>query len=188
MEKQPRNHESNITYNIDYRNVKYPRLEFKTGILLLVLPKKYKNETTLLEKHQNWIQKKNHIIQTALEEAQNKTLNMDRTNEDLKEIVHSIVTDFQQELNLKVNNIYFRKMKTKWGSCSPRRNLTINTLLKHLPKTLIEYVIYHEMTHLIQKNHNDKFWKIISSKFKNYQEKEKELLVYWFLIQNIIGS
>jgi hypothetical protein len=98
---------------------------------------------------------------------------MNRTNKDLKEIVHSIVTDFQQELNLKVNNIYFRKMKTKWGSCSPRRNLTINTLLKYLPKTLIEYVIYHEMTHLIQKITTTNSGKLLAANSKTIKKKRK---------------
>ena len=73
-------------------------------------------------------------------------------------------------------------MKSKWGSCSPDKNLMINTLLKYLPRDLIEYVIYHEMIHLIERKHNGHFWKIIASKFDNYGEKEKELFEYWFLI------
>ncbi|MBU4077646.1 MAG: DUF45 domain-containing protein, partial [Euryarchaeota archaeon] len=41
----------------------------------------------------------------------------------------------------------------------------------------------HEMVHLIERKHNEKFWKIISNKFENYDKNEKELFEYWFLIQ-----
>ncbi|MBU4075475.1 MAG: M48 family metallopeptidase, partial [Euryarchaeota archaeon] len=77
-------------------------------------------------------------------------------------------------------------IKSKWGSCSPNKNLTINTLLKYLPENLIEYVIFHEMVHLIERKHNKLFWKFIAIKFDNYEEKEKELFEYWFLIQKKI--
>ena len=73
-------------------------------------------------------------------------------------------------------------MKTKWASCSKKRNLTINTLMKFLPDYLIEYIIFHEIAHLKERKHNENFWKIVSRKFKNYEEMEKELFIYWFLI------
>ncbi|MBU3965756.1 MAG: M48 family metallopeptidase [Euryarchaeota archaeon] len=79
-------------------------------------------------------------------------------------------------------------MKSKWGSCSPKKNLTINTLLKYLPEEIIEYVIFHEMAHLIERKHNEKFWKIISNKFQNYEENEKELFEYWFLIRTVVNN
>lgn len=76
-------------------------------------------------------------------------------------------------------------MKTKWGSYSKKGNLTINTLLKYLPDKLIEYIIFHEMAHSIERKHNERFWNIINKKFKDYETKEKNLLVYWFLVQTI---
>lgn len=177
--------EPSTNYNIDYRDVKYPRLEFKTGTLLLVLPKNYENEKDILQKHKKWIHKKQSTIKKALEQAKTKQLNKNRTNEELKQLVHSIVKNFIEEFNFKINNIYFRKMKTKWGSYSTKRNLTINTLLKYLPKKLIEYVIFHEMVHSLERKHNQTFWKILSRKFNNYRTREKDLLVYWFLIQKM---
>jgi predicted metal-dependent hydrolase len=74
-------------------------------------------------------------------------------------------------------------MKTKWASHSRNNNLTVNTLLKHLSNDLIEYIIYHETTHSLERKHNEKFWNIITKKFPDYQTKEKDLLTYWFIIQ-----
>jgi len=179
-----RKQEANLEYNIDYRNVKHPRLEFKTGTLLLILPKSYKSEKEVLEKYRKWIGKKELIIRTALQEANARSLNQDRTDKELRNLVHTLAQNFQKELDTHIGKIYFRKMKTKWASHSQNNNLTINTLLKYLPQPQIEYVIYHELVHAKQgKKHDKNFWNLISRKFKNYQTLENDLLTYWFLIQ-----
>jgi len=82
----------------------------------------------------------------------------------------------------QIHKIYFRRMKTKWASCSLKGNLTVNTLMKYLPEELIRYVIFHETAHLIERRHNDRFWGIISQKFGNYEKMEQDLFSYWFLI------
>lgn len=172
-----------MDYDTVYRTIKYPRLEFKTGKLLLVLPKDHKNPDIIIEKHKDWIFTQKSRISAALKDAENKNLDLNRNPEDFKNFVHSLVENFSIELDLCLNHIFFRKMKSKWGSCSPKKNLTINILLKYLPKRLIEYVIFHEMAHLIERKHNEHFWRIISRKFKDYEALEKDLFDYWFLIQ-----
>jgi len=174
-----------IQYTLDYRNVKHPRLEFKTGTLLLILPKHYKSEKQTLEKYQKWIQKKQLTINKALEEAKTKAINQTKTEKELRTLVTQTAQNYQTELNTKINKIYFRKMKTKWASHSKNGNLTINTLLKYLPENVVEYIIYHEIAHSIERKHNEKFWNLISKKFKDYPTKEKDLLTYWFLIQKM---
>jgi predicted metal-dependent hydrolase len=174
-----------IQYTLDYRNVKHPRLEFKTGTLLLILPKHYKSEKQTLEKYQKCIQKKQLTINKALEEAKTKAINQTKTEKELRTLVTQTAQNYQTELNTKINKIYFRKMKTKWASHSKNGNLTINTLLKYLPENVIEYIIYHEIAHSIERKHNEKFWNLISKKFKDYPTKEKDLLTYWFLIQKM---
>ncbi|MCX9074930.1 MAG: M48 family metallopeptidase [Candidatus Methanoperedens sp.] len=186
MGKLVRISDSTINCEIVHRNIKYPRLEFKTGKLLLVLPIDHRDYNNLIEKHQDWIFKRSSEIVAALEKAQKKELNLKRTDEELKKSIYFIVDVVSSDLKININKIYFRKMKSKWGSCSPNKNLTINTLLKYLPENLIEYVIFHEMVHLIERKHNKLFWKFIATKFDNYEEKEKELFEYWFLIQKKI--
>lgn len=174
-----------IEYETVYRDVKYPRLEFKTGELLLILPKNYRNHGELIEKHKNWILERYSFIEDALRESENKKL-LERTEEAFRDLVYSFVEDISRELKLNINKVYFRRMKSKWGSCSSKRNLTVNTLLKYLPENLIKYVIFHEIVHLIERKHNEQFWKIISQRFNDYPQKERDLLVYWFLIQRVV--
>ncbi len=170
----------NQNYNVIYRPIKYPRIEFKTGNLTLILPYGYKPET-LIEKHQKWIKEKCKLIEEVLQEAKNKKP-VKRSEEEFKNIVYHSVAEFSKELGVKINKILFRKMKTKWGSYSPNKNLTINTLAKYLPTPLIRYLTYHELTHAIEKRHNQRFWEKISKKYPNYQRFEKKLFTFWFIL------
>jgi hypothetical protein len=172
-----------ISYEVSRRDVKYPRLEFKTGGLLLVLPKNA-DEKEVIAKHKGWIYDRSRDIKAALEKSRGKELDF-RTDEEFRGLVNSFVEEVSKDLGVRINRIFFRKMNSKWGSCSSRKNLTINKLLRYLPEDLIKYVIYHEMVHLIERKHNERFWDLVSRKFKNYQENEKDLLVYWFLIQEM---
>lgn len=175
-----------VKYDVNYRNIKYPRLEFKSGELLLVLPKEYSEHRTVIEKHKQWIYNKNLQISNALRLSKTKKLNLKRSNEEFRRLVDNLVTNFLSELQLKVNKIVYKQMNSKWASCSSRKNLTINTLLKNLPNRLVEYVVYHEIVHLIERKHNERFWKIINQKYEDHQAKEIDLLIYWFLVQRVI--
>lgn len=171
-------------YTVDYRNVKHPRLEFKTGSLLLVLPKSYKSEKQVFEKYRNWIQKKQSVIDRALEDAGTRNLNKNRTDSELRRLVQKLSQSYQKELKTCIGKTYFRKMKTKWASLSHNNNLTVNTLVKYMPENLIEYIIFHELVHSKHgRKHNEEFWEATSKKFKDCKKSESELLIYWFLIQ-----
>jgi predicted metal-dependent hydrolase len=171
-------------YTVEYRNVKHPRLEFKTGTLLVILPKGYGSEHATLEKYKNWILRKERTIKTALQQADSRRLNQDRTDSELRTAIRALAQTYQDELRTHISGIYFRKMKTKWASLSQNGNLTINTLLKYIPDDLIEYVVFHELVHSkCGRKHNTEFWNEICKKFNDYPQKESELLVYWFIIQ-----
>lgn len=171
-----------IPYSVSHRAVKYPRLEFKTGELLIVLPLGAKPDI-LLDKYKNWIIQKFDFIKECLENTKDKKL-INRTEEEFRKLVHSLAEEASKELRVELNRIYFKKMKTKWASLSSAKNLTVNSLLKYVPEYLIRYVIFHELAHMIEKRHNEKFWGIISHKFKNYQKMEREMFIYWFLVSN----
>jgi len=172
--------DQHTAYKVSYRKIKYPRLEFRSGELLCVLPVGHKLDF-LLERHQGWIDKKSDFIAKCLKDTENKELAV-RTDKEFKGLVCQYVDMATKELCTDLNEIYFRAMRTKWASLSPKRNLTLNTLMSHLPEHLIEYIAFHEIVHTKEKRHNDKFWGIISGKFKDHRELEKDLFVYWFII------
>jgi predicted metal-dependent hydrolase len=175
-----------IPYKVSYRNIKYPRFEFTTGKLLLVLPLNSKHEI-ILKKHQGWIEKKMHFIKDCLNHAVDRQL-INREDDEFKKLIYVNTKKAEFELKVKFNDIYFRKMKTKWASLSFRKSLTINTLMKYLPTHLIKYVVYHEATHIIEKRHNGRYWELIKKQFKNYQKMEREMFVYWFKLNKDFES
>jgi len=169
-----------IPYSVSHRNVRYPRLEFRTGKLLLVLPLGRK-PGPILDKHKRWIRKKMSFVEECLKHGSDKRL-VERTENEFRNLTESLIGKALTETGGRLNHVYFRMMKTKWASLSSRRNLTINRLMNHLPEHLLNYVIFHEVAHLRDKRHNDRFWKKVSQKFNNYQELEKDLFVYWFKV------
>lgn len=166
MEPENRANRPELDYAVRYRDIRYPRLELRTGSLLLVLPKGYRDETGLLEKHRNWVNKRKTQIQFALNESKNRKL-ADRPEQEFRELIEPMVGKY--EAMGIVNGVIYRRMKSKWASYSLRRNLTLNTLLKYLPNRLIEYVVFHELTHSKEKRHNAKFWATIEANVRARQ-------------------
>ena len=173
----------NLEYTVEYRKVKHPRLEYKTGTLLMILPKTGWTPEQILEKYDGWIKRKQATINTAIQQTSETALVKTRTEKMLRTLVNRYAEAAQKDLNTKINKIYFREMKTKWASHSQNNNLTINTLLKFLPEDQISYIIYHEIAHNLERKHNETFWNLINRKHPDYKAKEERLLAYWFLTQ-----
>lgn len=173
----------NLSYKVSYRDVKYPRIELGLGNLHFILPFNQDPEV-IYEKHKKWIKKKVEFVENCLREARDAEL-VERTDKDFRDIVYSIVNKNSGKTGKRINKIFFRMMKTKWASCSAKRNLTINRLMRQLPEHLIEYIVFHEIAHLKQKRHNHEFWEIISKKFCNYEALERELFIYWFKLASM---
>jgi predicted metal-dependent hydrolase len=67
-------------------------------------------------------------------------------------------------------------MKTKWGSCNHNAGrIRINTELVKKPKDLLEYVVVHEMLHLIEPTHSEKFFALLNKHYPNWREARAEL-------------
>lgn len=181
MEKQVRIYNLDINYDVIHRDIKFPRLEFRTGKLCLILPKNYTEYDNLIEKHHDWIYNKMTFVNETVNKSTEKIVQTEKTDDELKELIYDYVKKISKKHKIHPEKIYFRNMKSKWGSYSSKKNLTFNTQMKYLPDDLVKYVVLHEMTHIIERKHSRRFWKIISISFSNYGKKEKDLFLYWFL-------
>jgi len=172
-----------IPYTVSHRNIKHPRLEFNTGSLLVVLPGG-QDEDRIIEKHRKWIERKYAYIYEITNKSPPLILE-NRSREEFQMLVKFLTKKYSGEVGCCPNRIIFRHLRTKWASCSKKGNLTINYLAKYLPESLIQYILYHEMVHLIHSHHDQLFWKYLNTKFNNIEEIEKNLCSYWVQINRI---
>ena len=86
-----------------------------------------------------------------------------------KKILSERVEYFAELMQLDYNNITINNSKNRWGSCDNLRNIKLNFRLIMLPHKLIDYVIIHELTHILEFNHSKDFYKIISSIMPSYK-------------------
>lgn len=94
----------------------------------------------------------------------------------LHEAVPPLIRRWEQKLGVKVNRYYLQRMKTKWGSCNHRAgNIRLNTELVKKPRDLLEYIIVHEMAHLLEPTHNERFVAILQKHYPNWYEARDEL-------------
>lgn len=76
---------------------------------------------------------------------------------------------------LNTPQVKVRKMKTRWGSCSSKGNVNFNLWLMHYDTDCIDYVVVHELCHLLEFNHSPRFYELVATILPNWQECERRL-------------
>ena len=94
----------------------------------------------------------------------------------LHEVVPTLTKKWEPKLGVKVADYFLQRMKTKWGSCNHKAgNIRINTDLVKKPKDLLEYVTVHEMVHLLEPTHSNRFMAILAEHYPTWREARAEL-------------
>lgn len=94
----------------------------------------------------------------------------------LHAVVPGLIGKWEGKLGVRVSGYFLQRMKTKWGSCNPRKqHIRLNTELVKKPKDLLEYVVVHEMVHLLEPSHNERFLKILHRHWPQWRESRAEL-------------
>lgn len=94
----------------------------------------------------------------------------------LHTVVPALIGKWEPRLGVKVTGYFLQRMKTKWGSCNHREgHIRLNTELVKKPKDLLEYVIVHEMAHLLAPTHSDRFVAILDKHYPTWRDARAEL-------------
>jgi predicted metal-dependent hydrolase len=94
----------------------------------------------------------------------------------LHAVVPALIKKWEPKLKVKVAGYFLQRMKTKWGSCNHRAgHIRLNTELVKKPKDLLEYVIVHEMVHLLEPTHSERFIAILQKNYPTWREARAEL-------------
>ncbi len=92
----------------------------------------------------------------------------------LKEIIPALIKKWEKKMDVLVNEFGVKKMKTKWGTCNREaKRIWLNLELAKKPAECLEYIVVHEMVHLLERNHNDRFISLMNEfmpKWKFYRD------------------
>ena len=84
--------------------------------------------------------------------------------EQIKVAMPDLIVNWEPKMGVTVERFFVRQMKTKWGSCNPgKRSIRLNTDLAKKPLQCLEYIVVHEMAHLLVRRHNDQFSNLMDS-------------------------
>lgn len=92
-----------------------------------------------------------------------------------------LITKWEARLGVKVERVFVQRMKTKWGSCNHQaRHIRLNTDLAKKPADCLEYLIVHELAHLLEPTHNARFVALMNQhmpKWRSHQDSLNRLPV-----------
>ena len=91
------------------------------------------------------------------------------------ERIRSHLEHYAPELGVSYGRVAIRDQKSRWGSCSAKHNLTFNWKLIMAPPQALEYVVIHELCHLIEFNHSVRFWRLVEGRMPEYEAWKKWL-------------
>jgi hypothetical protein len=94
----------------------------------------------------------------------------------LKEMIPPLVEKWQEVLGVRIAEWGIKKMKTRWGTCNPdARRIWLNLELAKKPSQCLEYILVHELTHLVERHHNDRFVSLMNRHLPNWRQHRQVL-------------
>lgn len=124
-------------------------------------------------KNEAWICRKHREIRTrAAHRAPGiRPLPPKEEWQEIKEEIAGRVRHYEKIMGLTCNRVTIRDQKTRWGSCSSKKNLNFNYRLAYMPQEILDYVVVHELAHLRHMDHSREFWACVGRYLPDYQER-----------------
>jgi len=98
--------------------------------------------------------------------------------EQIGRVIAERLPSLAGRLNMKFGKVSIKSQKSRWASCSRKGNLNFNLLLAAAPPEVIDYVIIHELMHLIEMDHSRRFWQLVKEADPDYEKHKEWLAVY----------
>jgi predicted metal-dependent hydrolase len=111
----------------------------------------------------------------ATEEKRREVLESWYRNQ-LRRIGARFISKWERILGVTVSEFFVQRMKTRWGSCNPAsQTIRLNAELAKKPRRCLEYIVLHEMLHLIEPTHNDRFTALLDANLPGWRHRRDEL-------------
>ena len=156
---------------------KTPNRKYISGETHLYLGRQYRLQIEI-GKEESVKLKGKFIVVTASENTRTRTLLRDWYLQHARTKFHAVAApliDKFKKHKVEPSSIVLRDMPTRWGSCTPKGKIILNPELIKAPKGCIEYVIIHELCHLIHLDHTQKFFDLQTKKMKDWEKWKMKL-------------
>jgi predicted metal-dependent hydrolase len=153
---------------------------FPGGILRVTIPKGFPRELAerFMRKKSAWITAKIGIMKKRNHDPVfhrfSKKEYQKNKNQALA-LVKNKLEEFNRIYGFEYNKITIRNSRSRWGSCSAKKNLNFNYKILFLPEELLDYIVIHELCHLGEMNHSRRFWDLVGKTIPNYREMRKKM-------------
>ena len=98
----------------------------------------------------------------------------------IRDEVPDLVAKWERRLGVRVAKVHVQRMRTRWGSCNaPDRAIRLNTDLARKPRQCLEYIVVHEMLHLLVRNHGEAFRKLMDRHLRDVLNSEPLAHTEW---------
>ena len=144
--------------------------------LVVVVPPGYarsKQVEQFVKDRAEWIAKQQRKLAQQQPLIKNTRTNYLKYKEQARSLIQDRLQSFNQLYKFKIGRVAVRNQQTRWGSCS--HNLNFNYRLIFLPTALIDYIIVHELCHLQELNHSQKFWHLVEQTIPDYKLRRRQL-------------
>lgn len=180
IQKRKRLLQKKIEHNQKYPSTKQAK-EFVSGESLLYLGKNYKLFVTD-EAVEGILFDSKFFISKDNQKQANKLFKEWYIN-SATEIIVPKATAIAKYLGVSYNKINILDLKYRWGSCTPKDNIHFNWRIIKAPMTVIEYIIVHELTHLLEVNHTPEFWNRVAVQQPNYTKAKSWLKEFGYELE-----
>ena len=176
-----------IPVTIEYRKVKNINLYIKApnGHVLVTAPKYASVDRirTFIAEKENWIMRKQAQVRerSKQEEGAEKAQEITETQlAHLEEKLKEYIGKWEPRMGVHATHWTLRRMKTRWGSCTvDTGRIRVNTRLVYYPDECLEYIVVHELCHLIEPSHNKRFHAYMAKFLPDWKERKKLLSNTW---------
>lgn len=169
-----------MEYEVIYSDRRTLSLSVRDGKLVVRAPRKISKSKIeeAIASRKKWIENnikkqtikaKNHPEPTPEEEA--------RLRKEAREVLTAKTLKYADIMGIKYGRITITGAKTRFGSCSSKGNISYSYRLMTYPEEAIDYVVVHELSHILEMNHSPRFYAVIEKVLPDYKERRKLLKI-----------
>lgn len=166
-----------ISYKVTKKKgLKYVRMSFVSEKEIeIIAPHRVSDKyiNNVLNEKKSWIERSIMKYENAIRVKTDEPACL--TKAKAQEIIRELVEYYAKKYGVEYRNIYIKKFKSRWGCCSAKMDLSFNYKLVLLPQEIINYVVVHEICHLIEFNHSHRFWNLVRLEVNNYKTIRQKL-------------